>query len=1372
MGKFLKSFAVTALVLGMTWSLSTAQAVWDNRNPVTQSNQLYAVSWIGSQYVAVGAAGTIVTSPDAITWTTRTSGAFGTTLTGVAGNGSTLVVVGQGGLILRSTDAGVTWNTLSTVNAGSNTKSLAAVVWSGTQYVAVGSGGIVLNSTDGSTWTQRASGLTDGDISAIAFASGRFVAVGAYTSGNGAITSTDGVNWTQGNAGASLYGVTWAGTEFIGVGNGGIIRGSSDGITWSTRTTSVTTSLLSVALGSRLVAVGLAGTLKYSGDGTTWTSATSPTTQNLLAVAKASNGSGFVAVGGAGVVLTSPDGQTWTQTSSVYADMNAVTARFNPSVDTMFVAVGTGGTILTSSNGTTWTKQDSKTGNTLYSVTWTGTVLVAGGENGTIVTSSNGSTWTASSISGTVGTVWGVAGNNANVIAVGDLGGAGAIAYSTNSGTSFSAPTTTPSPAPGPLYGITYVTGTTYVAVGGADGGTTVAHIRRTTNSGASWSVVGAGLVSPSTNRLNAVSTNGTTLVAVGTNGVLLTAPSPGTTWTATGAGSVTDNLNAVTNNATTFAVVGNAGRVLTAPSSTLPLSWTPQSSGATVNLNGIKWDGRQFTAVGAGGKILTSSPSALPPAPVPNAPASGTLNVPVSPLVSWFAASGANSYTLQVSLSSAFASLLVDTVVSGLSLQVGSLVPGTKYYWRVRTNGGTGSSAYSATNDFTVISADSSAPILSAPAANATDVSLTPVGTWQAFTGAVSYRIQLSTDSGFAALLLNDSTVTGTFSLLGSLDTNKAYYWRVNAKLATGLSAWSTRRKFTTTGPVPAVPSLVSPANGTNGFALTGGVLAWSNVAGATRYEVQVSTSSGFESFVKDTLLSATSLSLPTLNASALYYWRVNAQNGGGSSAYSSVRNFTPATTPAKPTLNAPANNATGVDVFTDLTWFSVTAAATYQVQLSTDSNFVTSFLNDSTISGSTLARNAGQLANSTRYYWRVGARNPAGFTWSDKRTFQSGNLETTAPAAPALATPANFVTNVASASVAFSWAAPATARYYRLEVSLDPLFSTLLVNDSMIATSKTITTLNGGLEYYWRVKAGNKVGYGPYSEVRAFSTVATIPVVPVLTAPAQFAVDVAVLPTLTWGSVVGATYYKVELSTSSGFETKLLNDSVTTTSRTLTSSLTGNINYYWRVRAGNPAGISDYSTPFRFTTGALPIPGAPNLVSPLQFATGVSAGSVALVWSKVAAATAYKLQLSTSPSFADLVLQDSTITDTVRTITNLSGGSEYYWRVYSRNSAGTSAPSGTYRFTTGTTAIRQGMTALWQGAGTNGGFLRFGLSERQHVTIRLFNTRGRSVMQAYDAVLEAGYHSIPLPADLNGSFYIVDFRAGALHQVLKMHP
>jgi len=185
-------------------------------------------------------------------------------------------------------------------------------------------------------------------------------------------------------------------------------------------------------------------------------------------------------------------------------------------------------------------------------------------------------------------------------------------------------------------------------------------------------------------------------------------------------------------------------------------------------------------------------------------------------------------------------------------------------------------------------------APTLSSPANGATGVSIPATLSWNASSGASSYRVQVSTASDFSTLTYDQSGITSTSTSVSGLAANTLYYWRVNASNAGGTSAWSATWSFTT-GSVapPAAPTLSSPATGSTNVSRTP-TLSWNASSGAASYRVQVSTDAGFTTPVFDQSgITSTSTTVSGLAGRTTYYWRVNASNSGGTSAWSAVWNF-----------------------------------------------------------------------------------------------------------------------------------------------------------------------------------------------------------------------------------------------------------------------------------------------------------------------------------------------------------------------------------------------------------------------------------------------------------------------------------------------
>jgi hypothetical protein len=138
----------------------------------------------------------------------------------------------------------------------------------------------------------------------------------------------------------------------------------------------------------------------------------------------------------------------------------------------------------------------------------------------------------------------------------------------------------------------------------------------------------------------------------------------------------------------------------------------------------------------------------------------------------------------------------------------------------------------------------------------------------------------------------VNDSTITDTTKLIGPLQNNTTYYWRVSAKNDAGMSDWSQARSFTTIMSAPQSPTLATPADSAMNLQLNT-TLSWNPVQGATVYHVQVSTAPFIPFTLDDTTISTTSKAIGPLALSTTYFWHVRAKNDGGWSPFSFTRQF-----------------------------------------------------------------------------------------------------------------------------------------------------------------------------------------------------------------------------------------------------------------------------------------------------------------------------------------------------------------------------------------------------------------------------------------------------------------------------------------------
>ena len=245
---------------------------------------------------------------------------------------------------------------------------------------------------------------SDDDITSSTSSTGLFVTVGD----NGIIlTSSDGISWTKRTSGTTknLYGVTYGNSTFVTVGDNATILTSSDGTTWTNTSTNKRTTLryfskadtnhlYGVTYGDDLfVTVGGNATIFTSSDGTTWTErdglrSTWATPKYLKGVTYRKKL--FVTVGRNGLILNSPDGITWKQRKSgTKYNLVGITYR-----NGLFVSVGKNGKIVTSFDGNWWVKRTYVLPDWLNGVTYGNGTFVTVGDNGVIITSSDGISWT------------------------------------------------------------------------------------------------------------------------------------------------------------------------------------------------------------------------------------------------------------------------------------------------------------------------------------------------------------------------------------------------------------------------------------------------------------------------------------------------------------------------------------------------------------------------------------------------------------------------------------------------------------------------------------------------------------------------------------------------------------------------------------------------------------------------------------------------------------------------------------------------------------------------------------------------------------------------------------------------------------------
>jgi hypothetical protein len=171
---------------------------------------------------------------------------------------------------------------------------------------------------------------------------------------------------------------------------------------------------------------------------------------------------------------------------------------------------------------------------------------------------------------------------------------------------------------------------------------------------------------------------------------------------------------------------------------------------------------------------------------------------------LTWDFVNGAAVYEVQVSTDSTFENnVFVDSTQPEPNITIAGLSNNTTYSWRVKAKNSSESSSWTSPWKFTTILG---VPVLKAPANGARDQSLSDTLTWSRQNDAVTFHVQVSTDSSFAGIVFEDSTITVSQGVPVGLKRGTVYFWRVNAKNAGGVSSWSNSWSFSTADSLKAI--------------------------------------------------------------------------------------------------------------------------------------------------------------------------------------------------------------------------------------------------------------------------------------------------------------------------------------------------------------------------------------------------------------------------------------------------------------------------------------------------------------------------------------------------------------------------------------
>lgn len=361
----------------------------------------------------------------------------------------------------------------------------------------------------------------------------------------------------------------------------------------------------------------------------------------------------------------------------------------------------------------------------------------------------------------------------------------------------------------------------------------------------------------------------------------------------------------------------------------------------------------------------------------------------------------------------------------------------------------------------------------------------------------------------------------------------------------------------------VLALPSTPIASPVTN-VSMDGAQLNW-EMTSTQEYVFSLASDSAFTTLaIVDSLVSGSlsSLVVESLSPNMMYYFKIAALNATGASEYSNVSTFL--TLPSNPTTE----EASEIMANSFQVNWNLINADSFKVEVSDEMEFQEPVLLSVILSNDIDSLIVEDLMANKEYYYRLSALNA-----SDMSAYSDTVSVLTAPLAPkALA-----ATEITDSSFKANWEM-GNAEEYRVDVSLDEEFTTLVVSDSTVDGSIMdieISSLESDMMYYYRIAALNQTAMTGYTDTVAVLTSPSIPVA----LPASSVSSASFVANWELNS---AEYFVVDVSEDASFSTFLVQDSMVSNELDFLEigGLSSDKMYYYRVAASNATAKSSYSS------------------------------------------------------------------------------------------------------------------------------------------------------------------------------------------------
>jgi len=516
---------------------------------------------------------------------------------------------------------------------------------------------------------------------------------------------------------------------------------------------------------------------------------------------------------------------------------------------------------------------------------------------------------------------------------------------------------------------------------------------------------------------------------------------------------------------------------------------------------------------------------------------------------------------------------------------------------------------------------------------------------TWKKVSGASGYEVQIKNGSSWKSY----KKTTSNSLTVSKLTLGKTYQFRVRAyRTVSKKAVYGAVSSVLKTGPYLKAPST---------FVLKGVTtstlkLAWSSVTGAKGYEVYNTVTKKWTN-----VKTNKTLTVKNLKPGTKYGFIVRAYSGSYDGTKTATRNYI--TTPAK-VSDVKVTSVT--DKTITFSWSKATGATGYQPAIYDYATKKWTNIAATTKTSVTVNKLSGAKKYAVRVRAYVKNSNVKDISATAYGSWSSKVDTYTAPAK----TSSVKLYNVTTSALSIVWSASSGATSYEY---YNPVKKAWVSNGKN--TKVTVSGLAAGTKYTFKVRAVVSNIKSAESASYTFTTIPATPGSVKVTAASASSV------TFSWGKVTGAAGYQPAIYDHA--TKKWTNIAATTGTSVTIKDLSPAKKYTVRVRAYvKNSNVKDISATaygsWSSSVDTYTVPATPKSV----YINGISTTSLTLGWSASSGATSYEYYSSAKNAWV------SAGSATKVTVSGLSAGTKYTFKVRAKVSNRTSAETASYSFTT----------------------------------------------------------------------------------------